>query len=129
MGKIYRLEELIQPLAQIAGVKGCAVVASSGQSDVLYDANIGEIDRAVLGAMVSSLALIGERLAQEFGGAAVNHHTLRFGDSTAVIVPGANGLVLLVLATGDCGRDGIISAGIEAAKAIGELLRNKAAEA
>lgn len=129
MAKIYQLEELIQPLTQIAGVKGCAVVACSGQSDVLYDVNIGDMDRALLSAMVSSIVLIGEKLAHEFDDSAVNHHTLSFGNSTAIIVPGTGGLVLLVLAAGDCDRDGIISAGAEAAKATGELLRNKAAEA
>ncbi|MGZ8217670.1 hypothetical protein [Methylomagnum sp.] len=129
MGKIYRLEELIQPLTQIAGVKGCAVVACSGQSDVLYDANIGGMDRALLSAMVSSLVLIAEKLAHEFDGAtAVNHHALSFGDSTAVIIPGDNGLALLVLAGGAYDRDGLIGAGLEASKHIGELLRNKSAD-
>lgn len=130
MAKIYRLEELIQPLTQIAGVKGCAVVACSGQSDVLYDANIGEMDQALLSTMVSSLVMIGEKLAHEFdGAAAVNHHTLSFGESTAVIIPGDNGLALMILAGSAHDRDGMIGAGLEASRQICELLRNKSAEA
>lgn len=128
MAKIYRLEELVLSLTEIDGVRGCAVVACAGQSDVLYDSNMGEIDRALLSTMVSSLVMIGEKLAHELDGDAnVNHHTLSFGQSTVIIMPGDEGLALLVLAEGIHDRDGIVRAGLEMVKQIEELLRNKSA--
>jgi predicted regulator of Ras-like GTPase activity (Roadblock/LC7/MglB family) len=128
MGKILQIEELALSLAQHKGVNACAVASRLGQGDILYDSNMGEIDRALLSTLISSLLLIGEKLGHEFGDIHAEYQVVNYGASTVIVAPGGENVALLVLVKGADDLDAVIAASCEVARKIAEVVRNKAAE-
>lgn len=127
MEKIHKLEELALSLFRYKGVRACAVASRLGPGEILYDSNIGEVDRTLLSTVVSSLLLIGEKLGQELGSCPADYHLMVCGQSNILAVPGDENVALMVLFEGSDERDAIIGASRETAANMGELLRNKAA--
>jgi predicted regulator of Ras-like GTPase activity (Roadblock/LC7/MglB family) len=129
MGKIFQIEELALSLAKHTGVSACAVASRLGQGDILYDSNIGDIDRALLSTLISSSLLIGEKLGHEFGDIHAEYQVVNYGESSVIVVPGNENVAVLVLVKGAGDLNAIIAAARDVARKIAEVVRNKAAEA
>jgi predicted regulator of Ras-like GTPase activity (Roadblock/LC7/MglB family) len=127
MGKILQIEELTLSITQYQGVVGCAVASRLGQGDILYDSNIGDIDRALLSTLISSIVLIGEKLGHEFGDIHAECQVVNYGATTAIITPGGENVALLVLVKSADDLNAIIAASREVAGKLADVVRNKAA--
>lgn len=123
MGKMQQLEERVSSLVRRDGVTGCAVASVAGQGDILFDSKFTSIERALLSTIISSLALIGEKLGEELDEHPLDYQLLAFGATSVLIVPGNEDLTLMVAfdRTGD--RDGIIEASRQVAASVAALVR------
>lgn len=127
MEKILQIEELALSLARYPDFRACAVVSRLGQGDILFDSNVGDIDRALLSTLITSLLLIGEKLGHEFGDMHADYQVVNYGTSSIIVAPAGENVALLVLARGADDLNAMITASREVVRKIAELVRNKAA--
>jgi predicted regulator of Ras-like GTPase activity (Roadblock/LC7/MglB family) len=123
MTKILQIDDVLKTLAERAGAgTGCALVARAGQGGLLCAAGLDGTDPALLGAAVSSVLLIGERLGSELRRQVVGYTLFEYGDRAVVILPCGEEAALLVALDGTATRQPAIAWAQEAAREIESLL-------
>lgn len=123
MTKLQQIETHMETLRQsVGGVRGCALISRSGQGDRLYQTGLDNIDPAFLGAVVSSILLIGERLGHELDGRELGYTLVDYGGPAALIMPCGEDTALLLVLEDFAGRESVVEAARAAAGYIAVLL-------
>jgi predicted regulator of Ras-like GTPase activity (Roadblock/LC7/MglB family) len=122
VSKFEQLEDRVSHFLEATGATGCLVASKAGQGDVLYDRHLDGVDGPVVSTLLSSLLLLGEKLAEEFGQDAASHQVLQLGRLQAVLVPCGDGAAFLAVLRGQAQPDAAIAACLTAGGDIGRIL-------